>query len=241
VNDTRGSLVNRRNLRAVTLAGAAVVLAVAGAACSATVQPTPIYVVVTPSPETAATEAPATPTPEVSVASFTPWPTLAPTPTPGPTGTPVPAATPVVSAGPTSPAAACSAAATNLPEFVNAAKALKFAVYCAHVGKPWGFTGMTWASAGGGKFHATWKAGSASITLDEGAFCLTPSVCSPLGGSIGTASFGGLSGQLFQTAATDFSIYVHPGTKTAYQILGHNVTQATLVSIAAGLKIIPKT
>ena len=48
-------------------------------------------------------------------------------------------------------------------------------------------------------------------------------------------------GTLFQTAATDFSIYVSPGTKNAYDILGHNVSQANLVSIAAALKVIPKS
>jgi hypothetical protein len=105
----------------------------------------------------------------------------------------------------------------------------------------WSLTTASWAApAGGGTFSAKYKGPSgASIELAEGSFCLTPTVCSPPGSST-AASFGGLSGHLFNTAVLEYSIYVNPGTKTAYKILGHHMSQATLVGIAAALKVIPK-
>ena len=57
-------------------------------------------------------------------------------------------------------------------------------------------------------------------------------------GSLGAASFGGLSGQLYSTA-DGFAIRVAPGTNQAYSLVGHNVTQSTLVSIGASLKVVP--
>lgn len=238
--DTRGSLVNHRRLRAVTFAGAALALALVSAGCISTDQPSPIVIVQTPTP--VATEAPATPTPEATLsASFTPWPSLAPTPTAGPTAVHTAAPTPVPSSGPTSPAAFCTGGAANWPELLKAAKTLKFAVYCASLGKGWSLTTASWAApAGGGTFSAKYKGPSgASIEVAEGSFCLTPTVCSPAGSGT-PASFGGLSGHLFNTAVLEYSIYVNPGTKTAYQILGHHMSQPTLVGIAAALKVIPK-
>jgi len=57
-------------------------------------------------------------------------------------------------------------------------------------------------------------------------------------GALGTASFGGLSGELDSTA-DGFAIRVAPGTNQAYSLVGHNVTQSTLVSIGASLKVVP--
>lgn len=236
--------MNQRALRAVSFAGVALAIALVGAACNSTVQPTPIYVTQTPTP-TATTGASATATPEATPeASFTPWPSLAPTPPP--TTPPTAAPTTAPSAGPTSPASFCTGGAANQPEFVKAAKTLKFAVYCATLGKGWGLTsspGMSWAATkSGGWITITYKGpGTAKVDVAEGSFCLTSAlVCAPNTGNIGTGSFGGLSGALDST--TDgFAIYVAPGTAHAYKLVGHNVTQAILVSIGAGLKVIPKS
>lgn len=234
--------MNHRGLRAATLAGAALVLALASAACSSTVQPTPIYVVGTP--PASATDVVATPTPvPTALGTITPWPSLPPTPTPGPVVVPTAKPTPIPSAGPTSPAAFCTGAASNQPTFVLTAHTLKFAVYCPTLGKGWSLSGWSFNSTKQPGFvKATYKGpSSASVEIDEGAFCLAPAVCSPSSGSLGAGSFGGLSGTLYNTAASEYSIYVAPGTKGAYQILGHRMSQATLVGIAAGLKVIPKT
>jgi hypothetical protein len=229
--------VNTRGIRTISFAGAVMALALVAAACSSA-QPTPIYVVQTPA-ATATTQPTDTPTPTPAAAT----PTAAPTVSAAPTATPVASATAAASASPTSPAAFCTGAAANQPTFLKTANMLKGAVYCPTLGKGWSLANWTFdATKSPGWMKATYKSGSATIQLDEGAFCLTPTVCSPLGGSIGTANYGNITGgAIFQTAATDFSIYVSPGTKNAYDILGHNVSQANLVAAAAALKVIPKS
>lgn len=242
MNDNRGSLLNHRALRAVTFAGVVLAIAMASAACS-TGQPTPIYV--TPPPPTAATQAPATATPAATpTATFTPE--VSPTPMSSPSVTPTASPTVAPSAGPTSPAAFCTGGAANQPEFVKAAKTLKFDVYCARLGKGWGLStspGMSWAATkSGGWLKINYKGPSgATIDVSEGAFCLTsPAACSPNTGNLGIGSFGGLSGDLDSTT-DDFAIYVSPGTTHAYSLVGHNVSQATLQSIGAALKVVPKS
>ena len=83
--------------------------------------------------------------------------------------------------------------------------------------------------------------GGASIVIKEGAFCTTgASPCSPSTGPLGSAHFGKLSGALDATT-TGFAIYVSPGTAVGYTATGTAVTQATFVSIAAALYLVPKS
>ncbi len=233
--------MNHRGFRAATFAVAALVLAMASAACGSSEQPTPIYVVVTPTPGPA-TQAPATPTAEATpLATFTPWPTATPTPEPTPTPTLGPTETP--SSGPTSPAGFCTGTAGNQAFFLEAAKGVKSAVYCA-TGLPsgWAISSGNWAGTKSGGWVTVaykYKKTSSTMSVSEGAFCLTPTVCSPPGGST-SASFGGLAGALF-TITGGYGIYVAPGTAHAYQIVGANVTQTTLVNAAAAMKIVPKS
>jgi hypothetical protein len=230
--------VNHRGLRAVTLAGAALVIALASAACVSTEQPTPIYVIVTPTP--VATQAVATPTPEPTpLTTFTPWPTLVPTPTP----TLAPTAAP--SSGPTSPAGACVGKASNQAFFLQAAKGVKFTVYCAtSLGSGWGLASSPQTSWSGNKSGGTvliyyqYRSTATRLEVCEGTFAA--SLCSGNTGGLGAASFGGLSGQLYST--TDgFAIRVAPGTNHAYTLVGHNVSQSTLVSVGGNMAIVPKT
>ena len=211
--------MNHRGLRAVSFVGAALALALVGAACSSAAQPTPIYVVQTPTPVATPVAATPTPTPEVTpLATFTPWPTQAPTPTPGPTATHTAAPTPVTSAGPTSPAAFCTGGSKNQPEFVTAAHTLKWSFYCGSLPSGWSLVSMTWDSTklpGGAKISYKGPSG-ATLKVFEGAWCLmTPSDCpAQSGGSLGGGSFGGLSGNVYATADGGYGIYVAPGTRT---------------------------
>jgi hypothetical protein len=238
VNDIRGSLVKHRVIRAVTLGAAALVIALAGAACSSTGQPTPIYVIQTPTP--AASDVAATPT-----AAATPEVTAAPTatvaPSASPSATPTPTPTPATSSSPTSAAAFCTGKPTNQPTFVQTAKTVKFAVYCPTMTTGWSLVSWSFdATHAPGWVKASYKGPSgSSLELSEGSFCLTPTVCSPPG-SPTSAAFGGLTGSLFNTGSLEYSIYVAPGTKNAYQVLGHHMSQATLTGIATALKIVPK-
>ena len=238
--------MNHRGIRAVTLAAAALAIALVSAGCITTEQPTPIIKIQTPVP-TVASQAPQTTTPVATPkatpkASFTPWPTLTPSAPPTPVPTPAPTAPP--SAGPTSPAASCTGTAGNQAFFLQAAAGVKFTVYCAtKLGTGWGLakspqTGWSGSKAGGSLLiYYQYRSTASRLDVCEGSFAA--SNCSGSTGSIGTASFGGLSGELDST--TDgFAIRVAPGTNHAYTLVGHNVTQAALVSIGASFKVVPK-
>jgi hypothetical protein len=163
------SAVGRRWVSTVEIAVAAgLVVASCQAAATprviyVTPEPTPIVIYITPEP----TPVPAaTPTPQAE----TPEPTLEPsaevTPTPGPT--------------PTSPAAFCTGSDNNRAFFAQAARGVKFAVYCA-AGLPSGWTVSSGAWAGsksGGYLDVVYKYKSTSqrFELKEGSFCTTSKV-----------------------------------------------------------------
>ena len=251
--------MNRRSLRPVALFAAALVIASAGAACASSEQPTPIFVVRTPAPTPLViyvTPTPiviyVTPTPNVSKtgtpgATFTPLPTPKPSVSPTPKASPSPNASPTatVSAGPTSPAAFCTGSASNQAFFLEAATGVKFAVYCAtKLGSGWGLAnspGTEWSgnkSGGTLLIYYQYRSTATRLEVCEGTFAATD--CAGNTGVIGTASFGGLSGELDSTA-DGFAIRVAPGTSQAYTLVGHNLTQSNLVSIGAGLKVVPES
>jgi hypothetical protein len=234
----------------VALFAAAVVVTFAGAACASSEQPTPIFVVRTPGPTPIIIYV--TPTPNVSTtgtpgATFTLLPTLAPSVSPTPEASPSSTASPTatVSAGPTSPAAFCTGTPANQAFFLEAVTGVKFTVYCAtKLGSGWGLAKSpqtTWSgNKSGGTVLVYYQYRSTAIRLEvcEGTFAATD--CSGNTGAIGTASFGGLSGELDSTA-DGFAIRVAPGTSQAYTLVGHNVTQSALVGIGADLKVVPKS
>lgn len=225
--------MNHHGLRTVGLAGAAFVLAVAGAACSSNTPSTPAPVIATPTPVVTPAEDTTAPT-DTPEANPTLLPTLPPTPTPGPSkSAPAPNPTVAPSAGPTSPAAFCTGGDA---EFVKSAHTLKFDVYCAVIGKGWSLASWNWsATKSGGQVIATYKGpGTQSIDVSEGQFTAYPNT-----GNIGAGKFGGLTGNL-DTTADGFAIYAAVGT-VHYQIVGHNVLQATLVNVGKSLRIVPKT
>ena len=239
--------MNRRALRALALAGAGLVMGLAGAACSSA-QPTPILkytaAPATDTPAPTATPAPTTKPAPTPVTTITPWPTLAPTPskTPGPSQTAKPTA--LVTPGPTSPGASCSGKASNQAWFVEAANGGNFTVYCAtKLATGWGLAitpGTSWSASRSGDtvlIYYQYRNTATRLEVCEGTF--DASLCSGKTGVLGTATFGGLTGELDSTA-DGFAIRVAPGTNHAYTLLGRNVSQATLVSIGQALKVVPK-
>lgn len=232
--------MNHRGLRAATLAAAALVLAIASAGCATSEQPTPIYVIVTPTPAAATPTGEATP-----LATFTPWPTGTPTPVPTPTPTAGPTDTP--SAGPTSLAGSCTGSASNQTFFLQAAKGVKSTVYCA-TGLPsgWTISSGNWAgnkSGGWVDVIYKYKKTSEQFELKEGAFCLTDALTCNGGPHpyLGATNFDGLSASLDSTGGAGLLVTYAPGTSHAYQIWASNVPQATLVTIAANMKAVPKS
>jgi hypothetical protein len=153
--------------------------------------------------------------------------------------------TATLSAGPTSPAAFCTGTASNQAFFLEAAKGVKFAVYCATMlGSGWGLAnspGTEWSgnkSGGTLLIYYQYRSTATRLEVCEGTFAATD--CAGNTGVIGTASFGGLSGELDSTA-DGFAIRVAPGTSQAYTLVGHTLTQSALVGIGADLKLVPES
>lgn len=229
--------MNSRRLRMPFVLATAVALLFAVAACSAAA-PTAIIIYTTPTPAPPTPVPTPTPTPSPTpVPTPTPDPN-APTPTPKPTPTPVPTPTP----GPAGPAGACSGGADKQAFFVGAANGLPFAVYCGVIPSGWYFGSATFTQPSGGQLVVSYKGpNNASVTLKEGAFCLTSAAaCSPHDKLLGTGKFGDLAGNLY-TISGGYAFYVAPGTATGYTATGANITQAAFSGIVLGLAKVPKS
>lgn len=235
-------MTNRR-FRVVAM-GAAAALLISVAAC-ATAQPTPTFVHVTVSPSRAASATATdrlagTGTPFVApthtpASSPTAVVSVAPTPTPTPTLTPSP--TPSGSAG------GCSGSDKNKAWWTAESPHFTWAVYCGVVPGGWYMTAGNDNYMSGGKLDASYKDPAGGLfTINEGAFCTTSvAACSPhTGASLGAASFGDLSGQLYALSGGGFAIYVGPGTVHGYTAVGESMSQATFVALAAALMKVPK-
>jgi hypothetical protein len=226
---------------------AAVVVSLVLAACQASSTPSPEPTpTVTSSPTPEVTATPVASASETPFATFTPWATDTPTPEPTPTPSPAPTPTPVPT--PTSPASFCTGTASNQAFFVQAAHSVKFTVYCATaLPAGWVIASGSWAgNSGGGKVTLTYRYRSTttSFVVQEGAFCLTDALTCvggphPAAGS-GTTNFDGMSAAFYSTT-TGLMVAVAPGTAQAYIITSTGVSVATMQTIAANMKAVPKT
>jgi len=224
--------------RLTALAAVAVLAGALGGACSSAEQPTPIFVIVTASPQP----------------TDTPTPTPAPTETAGPSesasaspsATAAPTATPVPGGGLVG-VEYCTGSQTIKDFFTLVANNPKvtFAVYCGKMPSGWGVqppSGLNYGtpSAGAWLTGVYVKSGGAMITLKEGKY-LGGDICSASStGTLGTASFASMSGELHSIPG-GFAICLNPGSKSAYEISGTGVNQSTFTSIAANLVLVPKT
>jgi len=179
-------------------------------------QPTPIYVTITPSP-----------TPWVIYVTVTPPP---PTPVP-PTPTPAP------------PASTCTGGKTVQAFLVQAAAQLPFDLYCGAFPSGWSASIAAYNIDGMGVHLQYVNDSGGWIDIGEGPGCVgSPAQCSQHQSTLGTASFGGLSGELdlFNSTPT-YALYVAPGTAHAYEMAGRGISQADFVSLAAAMVKVPKT
>jgi hypothetical protein len=227
-----------RARRLVALGAVAVLAGAFGGACGSTEQPTPIIVIVTP----------------------TPVPTEEPTPTPEATETPAASesASESASASPTAtPTAAPTGAGLVGVEYCTGSQTIKdfytmvandskvtFGVYCGHMPSGWAVKppdGLNYATPSGGAWLTGIyiKSGGATVTIKEGKYgsdiCSTSST-----GALGTANFASMSGALHSISG-GFAICLDSGTSHAYEISGTGVNQSTFTSIAANLVLVPKT
>jgi hypothetical protein len=187
------------------------------------VTPSPIVVYVTPPP--------AQPTPEIT-------PEATPAPSPSPAASP----TPVVA--PTSRASRCTGNDTNKAFFAEAAARLRFDVYCAVLGRGWWVDGGSYQLPDGGVLSLHYRnSAGAEFYVFEGAFCTTsPSACSTHIAVLGSASFGGIAGTMYQVNSVPvYSIHTAPGTAHDYNIASKGLTPAGLAAVAAAFIRVPKS
>ncbi|MGD0122385.1 MAG: hypothetical protein ABSC46_07485 [Candidatus Limnocylindrales bacterium] len=120
---------------------------------------------------------------------------------------------------------------------------LPFSVYCGILPGGWFFNGSAYTQPNGGHVQAkySYKTSSGpSIVIDEGGDASKFTAVTP-GASLGSASFGGLTGTMYAVSGGGFVLLVAPGTSHAYQAVGTGVTQATFVSISADLMKVAKS
>jgi hypothetical protein len=221
------------------LPAAAVAAGVLLAACGSST-PTPIIIVVTPTPTAEVTESPTPEVTESPTPELTPTPEVTPTPTESPTETPTP------SPGPTSPAASCTGNADNQAFFVQAAHGIKASIYCAtKLPSGWNIASGSWqGTKSGGWVDVTYKYRNTNQTFEikEGAFCLTdPFTCQ--GGALvlvqANIKFDGMTTNLTGGGVNAFFIAINPGKYNAYFMYTHNIPQATAVTFAANMQEVP--
>ena len=181
-----------------------------------------------------------TPT-DVAIATDTPLATATPAVTPTPTPTEGPTPTPAPIAGDPTTCTYWSINNTGT-EFTNAAKAVKFNVYCGVMPSGWHISNMTWSQPKGtiGQLVATYanKSKTQTVTISEGNFC---GGCAWVDVSnLGSASFANMTATLKLRATGQYALYVNPGATLQYQMTSTGISQATFVSIAAALVNVPK-
>ena len=201
-----------------------------------TPRPTPqiIYVVITPTPsETASPSNVAGPTPTRPSASETP----AATPTPPPAGatrTPFPLISGLTGS-------TCSGNPANDEWFHSVAQGLlayhdTWQVYCAVLPSGWSIrthpAGANVDYNHGGHITVDYVGPHGqTLTLDEGNFC-SGAACAGGDVDLGTATFAALAGHMY-TYSADLVLYVNPGTRSAYRLFGHGISQSTFRHFAA--------
>jgi hypothetical protein len=141
--------------------------------------------------------------------------------------------------------APCTGTADHQAFFAQAANLEHFYVYCGALPAQWYLQATAYTLPNGGTLTIQYKkVGGGQLDIAEGAYCLTGAdACSPHVSVLGTASFGNLPGalDLFSSSPSVFVIYVAPGTGHAYSIKGTGMTQATFVSLAQAIALVPKS
>jgi len=198
-------------------------LVLVAAACSTAASPsqslTPASVAPTGQPTTAS--------PPASAAA-----TLATGATVAPTGPPA-TATPVASTD----ADACSGSADNKSFFAAAARAFKWAVYCAILPAGWHVDTGQFLADSGGQLVISYKGPSGvSLQLKEGSYCSDgDGVCQPKVQEVGATLYGDQMGTLY-TLEPGYAVYVNDGTTPpSWAAASVTLDETTFVKLVAGL------
>ena len=173
---------------------------------------------------------------EEPVPTDEPVETEEPVPTDEPVESEDPGASELPSAEPGAGASACSGNASNREFFEGIAKAVDWPVLCGVLPKGWFVSQGSYRLASGGKLVISYKGpAGATITLSEGAYCLSDAAgCTPSGSEVGEASLGPLGGTLYET--TDgYAIVVAAGENPGWSMTTKGLTEQQTVSFGAAL------
>ena len=170
--------------------------------------------------------------------------------------TPVESATPAVSSAPSatdqptaSPtdtlqpggATACSGSDNNRAFFANFARSIPWHVFCPVLPKPWFVDSGISHVANGGSLVISYKSpGGARLTLSEGTFCKDASGCVPAVADSGSATFGSLSGLVYDLSGLGsgndgWAIVVDGGQAPMWKLETHGLDRASSGQLAAAL------
>jgi hypothetical protein len=209
------------------------------AACQASASPIIVYVTPEPTPIIVYV----TPGPTPIIVYVTPEPNATPEDTPTPEATAAPTPTPNTAA------AFCSGSSSNQAFFLQAARGVKFTVYCATaLPSGWAISSGAWQGSGGGYVDVVYKYKNTSqrFELKEGSFCTTSKIACWGGFTVsigsGLTKFDGMEAEIGTLmSSNDIVVAVASGTTHAYILTGTNVPSATMIAIAANMKAVPKT
>jgi hypothetical protein len=179
-----------------------------------------------------------------------------PTATPQPTALsvsttlPIATATATAAADQTTPAGSAEVC-TGGPEtkgfFAISANKADFDVYCAVLPAAWYVNNGTYFRPSSGDYIDIFYNGPHGAVLEfkEGAHCtISADECSTHLSTLGTTQFGALTGDMDSYGSQknpDFVIYVDPGTKHGYTLIGSGLSQADLVAFAAAMNKVAKS
>jgi hypothetical protein len=169
--------------------------------------------------------------------SAAPESTAPETPAPTPIPTASTEATPSVSgADGAGSLADCSGNDDNRTFFGNAARDLKWPVYCAALPARWFVSAGSYARGSGGKLEISYKGpNGARLELHEGAFCTAADGCVPDGTEFGNAGFGDQTATLLHLTDGRIAAVVDRGEPISWLAIGDGLDDDQFAALTGAL------
>ena len=161
-------------------------------------------------------------------------PSDASSPTARPSKSPKPSPSPDGSADPAT--AECTGTDDNRTFFADAAGSVDWTVVCAVLPKRWFVSTGSYRRGDGGRLTIEYKGpDGATLTLNEGAWCMEPGGCAPAGTEVGPAALGPMAGTLFALDGGGYAIAVDQGDGISWQLETMGIGQAKTEKLAAAV------
>jgi hypothetical protein len=137
----------------------------------------------------------------------------------------------------------CSGSAENQTFFAEAAKAMRWPVYCAVLGDHWFLDTGTYRLANGGELEVAYNGpGDVHISIVEGNVCdqvgSDIDVCAPRDSVIGPAPLGDQMGELARLS-NGLVLDVDRGANPSWRVTGLGLSEAAFRAICAAMYRVP--